>query len=841
MTPTSLLAALLLVGGGAVVLLRSQVRRVDLRARLRTLDGVPAPSRRVIVRAVLAGAALLAIPALPLVVLAVDAPVAAAVVAALVVLPLVATVGAEMHAALRRSGMPVRVPLAMDWQRTLAAVLVARVTAPFPAPPLRHRRPRRRGARPTLSAAGTGRRLLVVPPGAPPRRLWDVAEVYLGARSRYRDILSLNRGRRSPGGALVTEDSTIEPGWTLLLPRDATGVGLVDLASDPRLPLLPGPADRGFGGVAGASVVLTPPVEEAVHEDDGTPQVEQRDSPEPAPDTAEEADEPAVAAPDREAPPLEHPAADIPWDLVHARLLADGLRATLVLRRGDREHRRPVGAAVRPLDAAAAAVGTAVELGADRRGAASVDRALRALPSPRPPVVAVRLLPDAVELALAVPDPAPPAPFTADVGGGRWSLRRDAEVEPGGESALPGLVSLGRDRAGWTMLDLSGAVSVLSGEVRAARMVATAIGLELLTSPWSAGSSVSMVGFGRAFGGLDPRLTVADRLDHVLDDVVRRAGDGASAQFLVLAAPPPAAADELLRRLVATEAGARLGVLVVGGATEGRRVLDLDPDGVLTCAELGLAVGAQALSTSTAASLARLVAAETGSLPPDPLAVDGVAPPDLARTVDPDGAGVVVRLFGDPGLDGPDGPLDADPVTVEIVAFLALRGIATPNEIARAVFPFGVPEADLRMVVKVVVEVLATAGAGEAGVLEYEDGRLELTADVQADWHLFVRLAADGQQARALELPGRAAATRGAPAGRGPRYVWLHGEPLARAMPGYVSDVAHAQVGQHLAENRPDLAVVAATAGLQVQPLSRVLREDLQRALHGLSDRGFVR
>jgi hypothetical protein len=839
-TPTSLLAALLLVGGGAVLVLRSQVRRVDLRARLRIVDGVPSPSRRVVGPAVLAGAVMLAVPALPVVVLAVGAPVAAVVVAALVVLPLVATLGADLHAAVRRSGLPVRVPLATSWQRRLAGELVARVTAPFPAPPLRHRRPRRRSARPGLSAAGTGRRLLVVPPGAPPRRLWDVAEVYLGARSRYRDILSLNRGRRSPVGALITEDSTVETGWTLLLPRDATGSGLVDLASDPRLPMRPGPADRGFGGVAGASVVLTPPVEETAPADEGPGRAEQVDGADPGPDTAQEVGEPETSGTERPPSPLEHPPADIPWDLVHARLLAEGVRTTLQLRRDDRERRRTTGAGVRPLDAAAAAAATAAELGADRRGAASIDRALRALPSPPPPVVAARLLPDTVEFALAVPDTAPPAPFTAGADGRWWSLRRDVEIEPGGEPALPGLVSLGRDRAGWTMLDLAGTVSVLAGEVRAARMVATAIGLELLTSRWSTGSHVTMVGFGRAFAGLDPRLSVVDRLDHVLGDVVRRAGDGATAHFLVLAAPPPAAADELLRRLLATEAGRRLGVLVVGGATEGRRVLHLDADGVLTCAEPDLAVGAQALSASTAAALARLVAAETGSRPPDPAAVGGPAPPDLARTVDPDGVAVVVRLFGEPGLEGPDGPLATDPVTVEIVAFLALRGIAAPDEIARAVFPFGVPEADLRMAVKVVVEVLATAGDGEAGVLEYEDGRLELTPDVQADWHLFVRLAADGQPARALELPGRAAAARGAPGGVLP-FAWMHGEPLARSLPGHVADVAHAQVDHLLAENRLDLAVVAATAGLHVQPPSGVLREDLRRALRALGDRGLVR
>lgn len=830
MTPVTLLAALLLIVGGAVVLLRSQVRRADVRTRLRAIDGVPSPSPRVIVRAVFATAAILAVPALPVVLAVLGAPAVAVVLAALAVLPMVATIGAELHAGIRRSGLPLRMPLVADWQRRLASALVARAVALLPAPPLRRRRARQRSARPILTSAGTGRRLLVVPPGAPSQRLWDVAETYLGARSRYRDILSLNRDRRSPGGAFITEDSRVLAGWTLLMPRDATGTGLVDLAGDARLPMRPGPAERGFGGVAGASVVLTPPP-------DPVP-----DDPEPVEDVAPAVDGVNDAGPvedqpgDEPAAPLEHPAADLPWDLVHARVLAEGVRTMLLLRRGRREHDRAVGAFVRPLDPAAAAVGTAAELGADRRGAASIDRAVRALPDPPPSVAAARLLPDAVEFVLGVADPSAPAPFTADATGRRWTVQRYADHGAIADPRLPGLVSLGRDRSGWTMLDLTGAVSVITGEVRAARMVATAIGLELVVNRWAAGSRVVMVGFGRTFADTDPRLIVADCVEQVLDDVVRHARESGPAQFVVLAAPPPAAADELLRRLTGPGVAARLGVLVVGGATEGRRVLALDSDGVLTCAQLGIAVGAQALSSATAGALARLVAAESGDEPPP---ASGAAPaPELPRDVDPDATALTVRLFGDVGLDSPDGPLGADPVTVEIVTFLALRGAATQQEIAQAVFPFGVPDADLRMAVKVVVEVLATVSLGDPGLLEHDDGRLELTADVQADWHLFVRLAESGREPEALELLSRAAAKRTG-ATHGAPYAWLIGVPITRALPGYVADVAHGQVSRRLAERRADLAAVAATAGLQAQPFSQVLRDDLQRALRALGERGL--
>lgn len=840
MTPTTLLTALLLVGGGTLLVLRSQPRRPNIQLRLRTIDGLPPPSRRIVVRAVAAGLVILAVPALPFVLAVAGAPPVALLVVTVAVLPMVVTIAAELHAGIRRSGMPLRVPLTAEWQRRAAGALVSRVVAPFPAPPLRRVRPRQRSRPPSLTSAGTGRRLLVVPPGTGPLRLWDIAESYLGARSRYRDILSLNRGRRSPSGAVISEDSHVEAGWTLLMPRDAIGSGLVDLPGDPRIHTTPGTADRGWGAESGASMVLT---ERPSYEPD--PGAGLDDGPEPPP--AESSPDPPAADGEPVEPvvgaggALEHPPADLPWDLVHARLLADGLRSTLALRRSLREQDRPFGAGVLPLDAAAAAVDTAAELGADRWGAQCVDAAARLLPVPAPPVVAVRLLPDVVELALATTGHGPPpAPFTADTDGRTWRLPRDPAVIGGVDaarpSALPGLVSMGRDRGGWVLLDLAAArgMVALRGDTRATRMVATAIALELLTSRWSERSRVTMIGFGRAYAGLDPRLIVADRIDQVIDDVVSHAMQGAAPQFVVLAQPPPTPVYDLLRNLAERDKGAEFGVLVVGGGSDDRWVLDLDPEGVLGCEALGITVGAQALSTATAAAVVRLIRAETASEPADTGRPEPA--PDLPRPVDPDSTEVVVRLFGEPGLDGPDGSLDADPVTVEIVAFLAVHGMAAPQEIAAAVFPFGVPEGDLQMVLKVVVELLATTSSGQPGLLQYDDGTLELTADVHADWHLFVHHVGAGRVDDALELLGRAGAAHGRAATSGARYGWLASVPLARSLPGFVADVAHQQVDRRLATGRPDLAAVAASAGLQAQPYSMMLRVDLQRSLHELSE-----
>lgn len=53
------------------------------------------------------------------------------------------------------------------------------------------------------------------------RGLWGIAERTLGDGLRYREIVTLNRGRPQPGGHTLTTASHIEAGWVLRLPADA--------------------------------------------------------------------------------------------------------------------------------------------------------------------------------------------------------------------------------------------------------------------------------------------------------------------------------------------------------------------------------------------------------------------------------------------------------------------------------------------------------------------------------------------------------------------------------------------------------------------------------------------
>jgi len=534
---------------------------------------------------------------------------------------------------------------------------------------------------------------------------------------------------------------------------------------------------------------------------------------------------------------------------VHAQLLADGLLATVALRRVQREAGRSFGEGVPALDPAATAVYAAAALGADEEGSEALDHALRAFPAGSAPgVVAARVTPGAVELSPAVPDTHPPPPFVSDASGRRWTLPRTAVPrQPSGSppegAPFPTLVSVGRDRAGWVLIDLvaAGGTVGIDGDPAAARLVATAIALELATSRRSAGLSVAMVGFGLALDGFGPRLICADTVDQVLDDMVRRAGAGPQGPcVLVLAERPSAAQYDVMNRLARVPDGMPFGALVVGGNTEDRWTLSLDTEGVLRCDQLGIVVGAQALSAVTAEAIARMMRAESGVVPVDGTAADTApAPPSLPRVVGtvPE---IVVSLFGRPRLYGAGGRLDADPLTVEIVAYLALHGIATPGELAAAVFPRGTTDAEFRTALKVVVGTLGSIASGQPGLLEYDDGSLALTGDVHADWHLFVALYDAGFDVDALGMLNAAPGDEQPGVHQGARYGWLPGVPMARTLPGYVADSTHVLAMRRLAEGRPDLAASAAGAGLRVQPFNRVLREDLERAMRRMGPARLV-
>jgi hypothetical protein len=796
-----------------------------------------------------------------------------------------------------------RVPLVLPWQRRLAKRLAGALTAPLAAPILSPRRARGTRMVPRLTSGGTHHRLLVVQPvrGREGVRLRELAETYLGSRRRFREIVALNQRRHGPRGERIDEDTRVGPGWTLLMPPDAIGIGLVEAPEEAGSPLAPA-ADG-----AARAVPPRPPDAQSRDADPPTaalgvvaPNGAPRPGSDPVPGTPNRAasavqpprpsgrggDREHLAATARPAAPLDrhttpilrigsaqanqsdHPPADLAWDLVHARLLADGIRGAMRSLRLQREHDRPPGAGVSPLDPEAAAVQIATELGADVPGAEFLDRALRLLAAGLaarahrvvPEVVVARLRADSLELTLREPDPLPPRPFSSDGSGRHWSISREvAAPAPAVPAPLPGLVSLGCDRNGRILIDLEAAPGpvCLAGDPHAVRLVLLALGLEVATKRWSDRMSVTMIGFDVDIDAVDLRLRRARDLADVLEEVLAvaatnrrvidcggygsamdwrvRAGAGQPVltQVLVLAEPPTAQQAARLHGWVGAPNRAGLAVVHPGEGVDAGWQLRLDATGVLTGDDPSFRAGAQALAPSTASAIGRLARAERGSVLRDP-GFRASGPPLLLRPATVGEARIVVGLFGAPRLRTAGGDVAADPRTVEIVAFLALHERCTRAELARAIWPTGTADSDVAEALRAVDATLGAEADGRRRLVADTAGRLSLTSDVQPDWHLFVALATAGDDTGALSLVAPDRAGEEPAVADGLHFGWLAALPVARTLPGFVADVAHRHARRCLAQNRADLAAAAAGAGLRVQPFSQVLREDLEVAVRTL-------
>ncbi len=834
----------------------------------------------------------------------------------------------ELVAGVRGSGLPWRVPFAAGAQQDFARRLITAVlllataghglqSAPAPAGPARsapaavasisgafsqvagtavgqadaaaRQADAARVAPGGSESAGAlhgARQYVVMPPqGRHHDSLWDISERYLGSGIRYREVFELNKGRVQPDGSRLTLESLIRPGWTLVLPADANGDGLIEVTPDLAAP----DTGAGTGSVTGTGTggVNGTGAGSGVGSINGTGSIAGSRSANgtgSAPGTgtggtATPGSLAQVAAANRpvagEASAPER-SPEIPWDLVGAELLAAGVLEVLIALRRKRANQRRPGAGVPLPDAEAAAAEVAVRLGADTAAADFLDHALRTLTRtlaehdrPVPEVYAARLSDEALELLLAVPQEQAPLPFVAEAGGTRWVLDRSIALPAvdGVAAPLPGLVSVGGDGKGRIFVDLesAGGAICVTGDLDRARSVVAAAAVELVTNRWSDDMRVTLVGFGSALAPIsEDRLRCVDSLDEVVEGVTDRLsagrqalsasgidsvltgrvrglrGDGLTPDFLVLASPP---APEQLAELQDWARSARrapLGVLIAGDVPDARWRFAIDDKGILDTGVLGVSVGAQLLSVRSYAALARLIRAEAEAAAPVPAApvwaplsavpqqpVEQLAVPALPRPVDPDREpAVLLRIFGGPGVDGADRLLPGTPLALEIAGYLALNGGVTPRALAASVWPYGVTVAERDATLARVGDWLGTDAAGQPRLRLDEDGRLRLSDEVQLDWHLFVALAARGGDEdvlRALELA------------RGPlvephlprRYTWIARDPVSHELPAFVVDVAHRAAGGYRTAGRLDGAIAAARAGLRVEPASGLLWDAL--------------
>lgn len=103
--------------------------------------------------------------------------------------------------------------------------------------------------------------VLKTKPNGDPEFLFDIAQRFLGNGNRYMEIFELNKGRTQPDGNVLTDETSVLPGWVMQLPDDAEGEGI-------EVGVLPtGPADGGAGSGSDESA----PASGATPSDDAEP------------------------------------------------------------------------------------------------------------------------------------------------------------------------------------------------------------------------------------------------------------------------------------------------------------------------------------------------------------------------------------------------------------------------------------------------------------------------------------------------------------------------------------------------------------------------------------------
>jgi len=737
---------------------------------------------------------------------------------------------------------------------------------------------------------------IVMPPdGRHHDSLWDIADRYLGSGIRYKEIFHLNEGRVQPDGERLTLESLIRPGWTLILPADAHGAGLIEVTNAPGphatvtvpgAPTMPAPASRAHTHAAPGQSTDTRAAGDQQHSggqartgsDQGTgsdhrtgqvpvlggDQGSGRHSSTDAPG----AQSGSEAAPAERAP-------DIPWDIVGAELLAAGVLEALIAMRRRRSRGRRAGAPVPALDPDGAAAEVGIRLGADPGSAAFLDGALRTLAAglgehdrPVPEIFAARLTAERLELHLAVPARQAPAPFTAENDGAIWVLPRSVPLAPPSDvvAPLPGLVSIGGDGSGRVFVDLESAGGPISvaGDLNAARSVVAAAAVELVTNRWSDGMRVTLVGFGNALAPISPdRLRCVGSLGEVIDELTDRLSEATRAmgaagldsvltgrvrggrgtpyppEFVVLAAPPEPDQLATLQAWAAASRRAPLGVLVAGEVAGARWQFTIGNDGVLDTGVLGMTVGAQQLSARSYAGLARLLQAEA-------------AASRLATAPAPVSIGVTRPAAP---IAAPHIPRPVDPAAARVLVRIFGEPTVTADELPPAT-PLA---AEIVTYLALVGEVSPRGLAAAIWPYGVTQAERDAAIDRAREWLGVagdgaprlreteggrLRLAEDVQLDwhQFVTLAGRGDDHQTLAAlelVRGPlatphqprRYTWLVREPVSRELPAYVVDVAHRLAESYLAAGQFDGAAAASRAGLRAEPDSAVLWDDLTTAV----------
>ncbi|MFY9933053.1 MAG: hypothetical protein WAK82_34120, partial [Streptosporangiaceae bacterium] len=698
-----------------------------------------------------------------------------------------------------------------------------------------------------VQAAPNADKVYVVKPpvGRFHESLWEIAQRHLGDGRRYREVYELNADRVQADGSKLTIASLIRPGWILLMPKDAHGLGIeamtpqmaskMGMTSHPDSPAggSSRPGSRGAAGIWAAG----PDVELPAVGGQGSS----------VPDNGIFA---APAAAGQSSPAW-------PYELSSASLLAAGVLVALGRRRREQLWRRAFGRRIAAPEGDAAQAEKALRLGADDPAVRMLDTGLRYLSQQLatrdktpPTVFAAHLGLQNLDLWIAPPDQDPPRPWQAADGGQVWRLPfaaiaglDPADGGPGRALApYPGLVSLGTNDTGRILVDLEVANGLIA--VRGPRQVVqaalSALAVELVTNRWSDQMQVTLVGFGEGLNDISSeRVRVVRTLDEALPDLERRAAEVRDAMaaagidsvltgrsrsgdaglwaphYLIMGVPPTQAQAERLLALARSRYRMAAGYVIAGDVRGATWTWDLSAEGRLHAGVLGFDLEAQLLPPEQYAAMVKLFrgTADGADVPLAALAPDGIATaeqlvPGVAMPVE-------VGLLGQVWLQAP-GPLEPDRLALatELVVYLAAHPDGVhPGVLTGAIWPRGVSPEVRDATVSRVHAWLGTDSAGRPNLLTDSSGRLRLGPGARVDWQVFRALFVQASQAAIAPDPAAEAdhLERALALVRGQfldgrdasRYAWLATEDIEYEVTAAVADAAHRLSALRLAAGEP--------------------------------------
>ncbi len=736
-----------------------------------------------------------------------------------------------------------------------------------------------------VQAAPNADKVYVVKPpvGRFHESLWEIAQRHLGDGRRYREVYELNADRVQPDGSKLTIASLIRPGWILLMPKDAHGLGIeamtsqmaskMGMTSHPDSPAggSSRPGSRGAAGIWAAG----PDVELPAVGGQGSS----------VPDNGIFA---APAAAGQSSPAW-------PYELSSASLLAAGVLVALGRRRREQLWRRAFGRRIAAPEGDAAQAEKALRLGADDPAVRMLDTGLRYLSQQLaardktpPTVFAAHLGQENLDLWIAPPDQDPPRPWQAADGGQVWRLPfaaiaglDPADGGPGRALApYPGLVSLGTNDTGRILVDLEVANGLIA--VRGPRQVVqaalSALAVELVTNRWSDQMQVTLVGFGEGLNDISSeRVRVVRTLDEALPDLERRAAEVRDAMaaagidsvltgrsrsgdaglwaphYLIMGVPPTQAQAERLLALARSRYRMAAGYVIAGDVRGATWTWDLSAEGRLHAGVLGFDLEAQLLPPEQYAAMVKLFrgTADGADVPLAALAPDGIATaeqlvPGVAMPVE-------VGLLGQVWLQAP-GPLEPDRLALatELVVYLAAHPDGVhPGVLTGAIWPRGVSPEVRDATVSRVHAWLGTDSAGRPNLLTDSSGRLRLGPGARVDWQVFRALFVQASQAAIASDPVAEAdhLERALALVRGQfldgrdasRYAWLATDDIEYEVTAAVADAAHRLSALRLAAGEPEAAMAAARAGLRLAFNDELLWRDLLTGAHATGQDHMLR